>query len=99
MPVPPWQLGALVVALAFNCLGVYVAVRLGRAERTATADIGEDTRVDDERGDDGPAVLACPACGTENESGYRYCRECVAELPAAIAAGDDWADARGRLTR
>lgn len=26
-------------------------------------------------------VVECPHCGTENERGYRFCRECVGDLP------------------
>ena len=25
--------------------------------------------------------IACPACGVENEPGYRFCRACISDLP------------------
>lgn len=37
---------------------------------------------------DGDHVV-CPACGAENEVGYRYCRKCVETLPRSGFAGDD----------
>lgn len=33
-------------------------------------------------GDGESTVCQCPECGAENDSTYRFCRECVAELPA-----------------
>lgn len=38
----------------------------------------------------GPAVsrtVRCPACGTENRAGYRFCRSCVSELPKSRQSG------------
>lgn len=43
--------------------------------------------------DDGPADpdryvdadrVVCPSCRAENDRGYRFCRECLGELPGAI---------------
>lgn len=33
--------------------------------------------------------VVCPACGAENEVGYRYCRECVETLPRGRLAGEN----------
>ncbi|MEF8853771.1 MAG: hypothetical protein V5A44_11340 [Haloarculaceae archaeon] len=33
--------------------------------------------------------VVCPTCGAENETGYRYCRECVETLPPGEFAGDE----------
>jgi hypothetical protein len=42
---------------------------------------------------DGEGVV-CPNCGTTNEPGYRYCRQCVQQLGRAPARADgDEADA------
>lgn len=40
-------------------------------------------------GDDEPSSdhVTCGECGTANEVGYRYCRQCVSELPGTISAG------------
>ena len=35
---------------------------------------------------DGPTVT-CPACGVENDPEFRYCRDCVAELPGSDRLG------------
>lgn len=35
----------------------------------------------DESSDEG--YCRCPNCGAENDTTYRFCRECIAELPAA----------------
>jgi hypothetical protein len=43
--------------------------------RGALSDRGERDPV----GAEGDCVV-CPACGTENECGYRYCRRCVETL-------------------
>jgi hypothetical protein len=29
--------------------------------------------------------VECPNCGEHNERGYRFCRHCVSELPAATS--------------
>jgi len=30
--------------------------------------------------DDGPTHVRCPECGTENDTSFRFCGECAAEL-------------------
>lgn len=30
----------------------------------------------------GPSAVICPVCGTENDSSYTFCRNCVTELPS-----------------
>lgn len=58
---------------ALAALYVYRRVRGGDASTRGDVDDTEEYR-------DGDAV-SCPDCGTENEYGYRFCRNCVAELP------------------
>lgn len=30
-------------------------------------------------------VVTCPHCGTDNELGYRYCYDCLTELPGGVS--------------
>ena len=47
---------------------------------------GADRDVDLEEAVDRDAeTVTCPECGAENELGYAYCANCVAELPGAVA--------------
>jgi hypothetical protein len=34
-------------------------------------------------------TVRCPTCGTTNERGYRYCCECLEELPASVSSISD----------
>lgn len=34
------------------------------------------------RGATGPSAVTCPVCGTENDSYYTFCKNCVTELPS-----------------
>lgn len=34
----------------------------------------------------GPSAVICPVCGTENDSYYTFCRNCVTELPSPGAS-------------
>lgn len=50
--------------------------------------------------DDGAAgaTVACPECGAENDPAFRYCRDCVAELPGGTPlTGPDVGDDDGLL--
>lgn len=45
-------------------------------------------------------TVRCPACGAENEAGYRYCRLCVSGLHRSAAGGGvDGAPASDRMGR
>jgi hypothetical protein len=44
-------------------------------------------------------AVRCPECGTANEDGYRYCRDCVAELPDAMSFDRSDGPPAGRLIR
>lgn len=49
---------------------------------TGRADGERADLVDAEEG-----IVRCPDCGTKNELGYRFCRECAAKLPGAARGG------------
>ena len=43
----------------------------------------EDVReFEDRTRSDDPSVVVCPRCGTENETGFTYCRNCVNPMAA-----------------
>lgn len=86
-----WQLVA-VVGMAMGLLALHVLVVRFAADRgiepadgspdTATAQGDGDGSVDRKDGS-----VTCPECGAGNEAGYRYCRDCVSELPVAMDFG------------
>lgn len=76
-----WVYVAIAVLLSAHLLMLLYAYRANRSDSGFDADIGvDDTGGASERDDS--AICRCPECGTENDSTYRFCRECVAELPA-----------------
>lgn len=66
-------LGAHLVTLAY--------VALSRVREAAARADGAAEASDDEE------VTRCAECGVANDPGYRFCRNCVAELPGATPAG------------
>lgn len=44
-------------------------------------------------------VVRCRDCGTENERTYRYCRQCVSELPVGLSSGDGHPPMFGQVLR
>lgn len=67
MPVESWLLGVLGVVAVVHTVAIVAAYRQAR-------------RVDPGSGQ-GMDEIACEECGTDNEPAYRFCRNCVAELP------------------
>jgi len=47
-----------------------------------TTSIEEVREFEERRRSDDPSVVVCPRCGTENETGYTYCRDCVGPMTA-----------------
>jgi hypothetical protein len=43
--------------------------------------------------------VRCPDCGATNEAGYRYCRNCVAELPGSSPYTPSTGPGRSALSR
>lgn len=44
-------------------------------------------------------VVRCADCGTENDREYRYCRQCVSELPVGLSGGDGRPPMFGQVLR
>jgi len=94
MSLPDAVLLALVAAGALHLLGLAALIRWSRSSglaanrgrpteggRDVDANEGSETggRFDVDAED--VRTVTCPTCGTENESGYRFCRACVGALP------------------
>lgn len=75
-----WRLGLLVAVVLAHLLVTYLLVRrrarasAPRGSEGGTAASGDGVNAD---------VVECPTCGAENERGYRFCRQCVEELPGS----------------
>lgn len=97
MPEGPWVHGVVVALALTQFLIVWYLYRRsmlagGRKERRPASGAGG------RRGEPDDSVL-CDECGARNEAGYRFCRNCTAELPGRpIATGAD-GDTRGRDLR
>lgn len=91
------SLGFAAAVVAANLvLGYYVYRLGGRSPVTSNdgGDAGERPIVDPETD-----VVECPDCGTDNDLGYRFCRNCVNELPTAASFVDRTGGPLGRAMR
>jgi len=85
--------GLFVLALVFVAVLQLVVWRrlqsgdVGVTDNAASRERGFPTEMpvtdeDEERTVSDPDVTLCPECGSENETGYKFCRECVEMLHA-----------------
>jgi hypothetical protein len=93
-----WQFGLVIAAFASNLLFVAALYayrrRHGRVAGTGVELVDEHEHGHGHEHD----VVVCPDCEAENERGYRYCRDCVSELPTAIPLEASSSDPLRRLT-
>ena len=82
-----WGLFVVAVALvALLQLAVWRRLQSGDVEATdatdpvVPGDAAPPAETPRQREQDDPDVTMCPSCGAENESGYRFCRECAETL-------------------
>lgn len=81
LPTEPWlswQTIGFIVAYAL-AIGLAIFIRW-RARRTL------GPRSPDAAATSAGDAVACPACGAENDTEYRFCRACVEELPGGSTA-------------
>lgn len=86
--------GLVFVALAANLLSLLALGLLARRrmrssgrerEASTVTPTGREADVDID-------TVRCPECETANEHGYRFCRDCQAELPGAVRFGGGGSD-------
>jgi hypothetical protein len=95
-----WLLVATAVLLLVHLLVVAHALRRSVGGRDRTASVSDAPRPVENDGDCGQVEdgVHCPACGVANEAGYRYCRQCVSELPTGISFVENSQSSRSRRT-
>ncbi|USZ67201.1 zinc ribbon domain-containing protein [Halorussus salilacus] len=87
-----WGWIVLYVVL-FSLLQLFIYRYLQRDDDSATlfrstppngdpAAVEEIREFDDRPRNTDPSVVVCPRCGTENETGFTYCRNCVSPMTA-----------------
>lgn len=75
--LPSWVYG---YAALFGLVHAVVLYYLYRATRTGSIEGRPRPADDDSLAAADDRTVVCDNCGAENELGYRYCRNCVAEL-------------------
>lgn len=80
VPYEQWLTATPVLFAVANLLFVWFLYRaLPRATTAGGAEVKDVAEyIDDD-------TVECPACGKTNELGYRFCRNCVNELPVAAS--------------
>lgn len=87
----PTLMGVMLAALLVNVALVIYARRKRPSAATAGRIPGHATSTD--------AAIQCPSCGAENRAGYRYCRQCITELPGGAKYTPHVASSFGRGIR
>lgn len=91
------NLAIILVAHALLVVGLGSGFGGGRDSRDETAAERDDEGRDgDGAGDRDRDRVRCPNCRTANEADYRFCRECLDELPGSGSVGAGGSDPRRR---
>lgn len=84
-----WVFAGITVLVLLHGMALLYAYR--RARTSGGAAVDDEASVTE----DG---VECPSCGAHNETGFRYCRQCVSELPGQPSLLDRAPMSRGRRT-
>jgi hypothetical protein len=71
-----WVYGAIGLLLVLHVIAVVRAYRKGQASGRAQASTENQTA---------GQGIECPDCGVVNGQRYRFCRQCVSELPGQVS--------------
>ncbi|MFB6300055.1 MAG: hypothetical protein ABEH65_07325 [Halobacteriales archaeon] len=91
MSPEPWFYVLLIGIGGLHLLVALLVLRFESGRTTAHARRVE-TADDETSGDH----VTCGECGATNETGYRYCRQCVSELPGMVTASQSTPATAGR---
>lgn len=86
-----WVYGATILLAVLYGVMLLYAYRNGRRAAQLFSEEDVEAYVGADR-------VECPDCGVANDTGYRYCRQCVSELPGSMRFGDESAPPRERRT-
>lgn len=86
-----WIYAAIIGLVVIHLVALRYAYRQGRDARDATAESDPDEFMTDHG-------VECPQCNALNDSGYRYCRRCVSELPSSMSFFDSRVSSQRRQT-
>ena len=90
---PDWVIGVLSVLLLVHIFVVtYALVQRGWLQFDGEHSVRSQEVPASENG------VRCPRCNTENDVEYRYCRNCVSELPTQLSLGNGSSGVQERRT-
>lgn len=87
-----WLSVSMLLLVATNLATLVYALRARNEASSgnhgaAAGESGAASRPPSAAGDADDGTVTCTECGTSNERGYRYCRNCTAELPGVRIGG------------
>lgn len=83
-----WVFGAITVLVLLHGMTLLYAFRRWTDAGAQEVFDGEASVTED--------GVECPSCGTDNGTGFRYCRNCVSELPGQRSLLDRASSSRSR---
>ncbi len=88
-----WFVGAMLALIGLQVLTLVAAYWRGEGPFDSAKPVS------DRHETPGDGALRCPDCGAENDVEYRFCRQCVAELPGQYHTGETPVPPLGRGSR
>jgi len=76
--VQPWVVALVAIAIGQLAATVLLYHWLGDGTSESSEPVAAPEAIP---GDATDGVVVCPRCGTPNAPGFRFCRDCIAELP------------------